>query len=109
MTAKKYNMRFYKCYSGCNYATSNKTSYKTHLNSVNHMINNRIKNKNACKRCIDCEEYDGSHLNHHALSPVEASMEEFIDTLLNERLKDFQLDDNQMKQANEYNNDMFSW
>ena len=55
------------------------------------------------------EEYDGSHLNHHALSPVEANMEEFIDTLLNERLKDFQLDDNQIKQANEYNNDMFSW
>jgi hypothetical protein len=36
-------------------------------------------------------------------------MDEFIDTVLNERLKDFQLDDNQMKQANEYNNDMFSW
>ncbi len=48
MTAKKYAMKYYKCQSGCSYATSNKACYKKHMDSITHMINNRSKHKNAC-------------------------------------------------------------
>ncbi len=110
MTAKKYNMRYYKCHSGCNFVTSNKTCFKKHYDSVTHLINNRIKNKNACKRCIDGEEYDAQHLNYHELVNEDADMEQFIDILINDRIeKDNTVDEEQLALANEFDIDMFSW
>ena len=53
----------YKCHSGCSFTSSNKGNHKAHLNSISHMIANRIKNSNACNRCDEGEEYDGRHLN----------------------------------------------
>ena len=92
----------YKCQSGCSFTSSNRSSHRAHLNSISHMISNRIKNGNACKRCDDGEEYDGRHLNYHELSTGKNSFDCFIDTLMNERLKDFTLDDNQRLQAQEW-------
>ena len=92
----------YKCHSGCLFTTSNKSSHKAHLNSISHMIANRIKNSNACKRCDDGEEYDGRHLNYHEMAPEKNSFDCFIDTLMNERLKDFTLDNNHLLQAQEW-------
>ncbi len=92
----------YKCHSGCSFTSTNKSSHRTHLNSISHMIANRIKNSNACKRCDEGEEYDGRHLNYHDLATSKNSFDCFIDTLMNERLKDFTLDDNQRFQAQEW-------
>ena len=109
MTVKKYNMQYYKCHSGCNYVTTNKTSYKKHYASVTHLISNRMKNNRACKRCLDGEEYDGSHLNHHELG-TDASMEQFIDVLMNDRLeKDNCITPDQLTVANDFDLDMFLW
>ena len=109
MTAKKYTMKYYKCHSGCCYATSNKTCFKKHLNSITHMINNRLKHKNACRRCIDGEPYDGRHLNYHEMSLDESSVDEFNDVLMNDRLVDFQLNDGMVKIACDLNINTLSW
>jgi len=92
----------YKCHSGCSFTSTNKSSHKAHLNSISHMIANRIKNSASCKRCDDGEEYDGQHLNYHEMAPEKNSFDCFIDTLMNERLKDFTLDDNQLLQTQEW-------
>jgi hypothetical protein len=92
----------YKCLSGCSFTSSNKGNHRAHLNSISHMIANRIKNSASCKRCDDGEEYDGRHLNYHFLATDKNSFDCFIDTLMNERLKDFTLDDNQRLQAHEW-------
>ncbi len=84
----------YKCHSGCSFTSTNKSSHRAHLNS--------IKNSNSCNRCNEGEEYNGRHLNYHELATGKNSFDCFIDTLMNERLKDFTLDDNQRLQAQEW-------
>ncbi len=65
MTVRKHNIVFHKCYSGI---VTNKSSFKKHLDSVSHMITNRIKNKNACTLCIEGDDYTGQHLNYHEMA-----------------------------------------
>ncbi len=43
------------------------------------------------------------------MSLVDSNMDKFINILMNDRLKYFQLNDNQLKQAREFDIDMFSW
>jgi hypothetical protein len=109
MTAKKYTMKYYKCHSGCCYVTSNKTCFKKHLNSITHMINNRLKHKNACKRCIDGDPYDGTHLNYHDMVMQESSVDEFNKQLMNDRLVDFHLSEDMVESACDINIKDVSW
>jgi hypothetical protein len=108
MTVRKHNIVFHKCCSGCGYIVTNKSSFKKHLDSVSHMITNRIKNKNACKLCIEGDEYTGQHLNYHEMASEKNSIDCYIDILMNERLKDFTLDCNQSLQAQEWNGEDFT-
>ena len=64
---------FYKC-ELCNHATTSKTSLATHTRSVKHLMNN----------------YD-KHPNH------EHDMYDYIGLLMNEKLDDFIVNDEMMK------------
>ena len=108
MTARKNNIVFHKCHGGCTYVTSNRASFRKHLDSVSHMINNRIRNKNACRRCIAGDPYDGSHRNYHEMVEEYSSIDCFNDTLMNERLKDFKLTCNEYEQAMQWNGNGFT-
>ena len=108
MTARKNNIVFHKCHGGCTYVTSNRASFRKHLDSVSHMINNRIRNKNACRRCIAGDPYDGSHRNYHEMVEEYSSIDCFNDTLMNERLKYFTLTGNEHEQAMQWNGKGFA-
>ncbi len=102
MTIRKHSIVFYKCHRGCNYIVTNKSSFKKHLDSVSHMIANRLKCKNQCKRCEQGEQYTAQHLNYHEMATECCSVDQFNDCLMNDRLKDFTLDFNQHRQAHEW-------
>lgn len=107
MTARKHCIVFYKCHRGCNYIVTNKSSFKKHLDSVSHMIANRLKCKNQCTRCEQGEPYTGQHLNYHEMAMEKNSVEEFNECLMNDRLKDFSIDSNQQQQAMEWTGNMW--
>ena len=106
MTVRKHNIVFYKCHRGCNYIVTNKSSFKKHLDSVSHMIANRL-NRNQCKRCEEGDDYNAQHLNYHEMASENNSVEEFIECLMNDRLKEFSLDCKQHAIAQEWKGNMW--
>ena len=86
---------------------TNKSSFKKHLESVSHMIANRLITRNQCTRCEQGELYTGQHLNYHEMAMEKNSVEEFNECLMNDRIKEFTLDCNQNVVAQEWHGNMW--